>query len=322
MPSLTVRSEQWPLAQAFVISRGAKTTADVVVVEITDGTAIGRGEAVAYARYGESVEGVLAAIAAWPLDLDRKRLLATLPAGAARNAIDCALWDLEAKASGVSAAARAGLGPLRPSPTAYTLSLAPPEAMAAAAQALPHLPVLKLKLGGEGDAERMRAVRATRPDARLIADANEAWTLDMLAPLLAVAAEAGLDLVEQPLPARLDRALAEVASPVTLCADESARTAADIAGLVGRYQAVNIKLDKAGGLTHALEMVAEARRHGLAVMVGSMVATSLAMAPAILLAQDAEWVDLDSPLLLARDREHALGVEGHLLMPPTPSLWG
>lgn len=319
---LEILTEEWPLAEAFVISRGAKTAAQVVVAQITDGSVSGRGEAVPYARYGETVASVVATMSRWSPVADRLRLVESLPAGAARNAIDCALWDLEAKRSGKSAAAIAGLAEPEPKVTAYTLSLDAPAAMAAKARALPHLPLLKLKLGGTGDAERMRAVRRARPDARLIADANEAWSAAALAGLLATAAELGFEVIEQPLPADADEPLRDIVHPVPICADESAHCAGDIARLLDRYDAVNIKLDKAGGLSHALEMASEARRHGLAIMVGSMVATSLAMAPAMLLAQDADWVDLDSPLLLATDRPHGLHIDDGVVPPPSRALWG
>lgn len=319
---LEVHAERWPLAEAFVISRGAKREAEVVVVTIRDGAFEGRGEAVPYARYGETRDAVIAAIAGWQPHRDRDRLQGEMPAGAARNAIDCALWDLAAKTAHTSVARLVGRAEPAAALTCYTISLAPPDEMAAKARALASLPLLKLKLGGAGDAARMRAVRAARPDARLVADANEGWSRDELASLLAVAAETGLELVEQPLPAGDDADLASVPHPVPVCADESVHTKADLAGLVGRYDAVNVKLDKAGGLTHALATVAEARRLGLEVMVGSMVATSLAMAPAMLLAADADWLDLDSPLLLARDRPHGLAVVDGWIAPPSPALWG
>jgi L-Ala-D/L-Glu epimerase / N-acetyl-D-glutamate racemase len=314
--------ETWPIAGEFVISRGAKREAAVVVAEVGDGTCIGRGECCPYARYGETVEGVAAAIAGLGRVQDRVELMQLLPAGAARNAVDCALWDWEAKRSGTPAAALAGLPAPRPVTTAYTLSLGSAEAMAAKAASVPSLPLLKLKLGGDGDAERLRAVRRARPDARLVADANEAWTPEALPGLMAVAAETGVEVVEQPLPAGTDAALAGIDRKVPVCADESLHTRADLAGLAGRYDAVNIKLDKAGGLTEALALAAEARAAGLRIMVGCMVATSLAMAPALLLAQDADWVDLDGPLLLARDRQPGLRYEGGLVHPPRPELWG
>jgi L-alanine-DL-glutamate epimerase-like enolase superfamily enzyme len=324
--SLSVSVERFPLKVPFVISRGAKTDAVVVAVTLRDGAAAGRGECTPYARYGETPESVAASIERigrlYAGFASRAVLAEALPAGAARNALDCALWDLEAKASGVSVAERVGVGPVGGVETCFTLSLDSPTAMACAADAARSHGLLKLKLGGAGDVERMAAVRRARPDARLVADANEAWTDDMVAPFLAAAAELGLELIEQPLPAGVDAGLAGLARPVPVCADESAHTRADIAGLAGRYDAVNIKLDKAGGLTEALAMRDAARQAGLRVMVGSMVATSLAVAPAFLLAQGADWVDLDGPLLLARDRAPSVRFEDGLLHPPPARLWG
>lgn len=321
---LHIDVETWPLTHAFVIARGAKTEAHVVVAHLSDGGVTGRGEAVPYARYGETVESVVAAIrAAGPIG-SRADLARLMPPGAARNALDCALWDLEAKRAGTTAAALAGLrSPLVRRQTAYTLSLGTPDAMFRAAQAAARFGVIKIKLGGEGDDLRMREVRRALPEARLIADANEAWTADLLAPFLAVARETGIELVEQPLAAGADHALATIPRLVPICADESAHTADGLENLIGRYDAINIKLDKTGGLTHALRMKTAARAQGFKIMVGSMVSTSLAMAPAFLLAQDADWVDLDSPLLLARDREHGLAVDEHgWVSPPSPELWG
>ena len=314
-------AEDWPLARTFVISRGAKSEARVVVARVSDGTFSGRGEAVPYARYGESVEEALEQIRACRAT-SREELQSAMPAGAARNALDCALWDYAAKRQGVSANALAGLPPCRPIETAYTLSLDTPDAMAAQARSARDLPILKLKLGAVGDAERMRAVRSARPDARLIADANEGWSADNLTMLMAAAAEAGIELIEQPLPSSNDEVLGRIARPVPVCADESVLTSGDMERLVGRYDAVNIKLDKAGGLTEALNMRALARQLGLKVMIGSMVATSLAVAPALLVAQDAEWVDLDGPLLLARDRAEGLTIRDGWIEPGTPELWG
>jgi|SRR5262245_28907579 L-Ala-D/L-Glu epimerase / N-acetyl-D-glutamate racemase len=327
--------ETWPIAGTFTISRGAKSEADVVVARIGDGTHLGRGECCPYARYGETVEGVRDAIvAAGPLlgptlgeQRSRAELLARMPAGAARNALDCALWDWEAKRTGTTAATLAGLSALRPVTTAYTISLGAPGEMAArAAAAARSMPLLKLKLGGAtsngGDAERLRRVRAACLGTRLIADANEAWTPEALPELMAVAAETALELIEQPLPAGADAALGEIERRVPVCADESLHTRADLADLARRYDAVNIKLDKAGGLTEALALAESARTMGLGIMVGCMVATSLAMAPALLLAQDAQWVDLDGPLLLARDRHPSLVYDGALIHPPAPELWG
>jgi L-Ala-D/L-Glu epimerase len=323
---LSVAIEHWPIREAFTISRGAKREAVVVVATLSDGTHIGRGECVPYARYGESVEAVAAAIqaCAGPLadGLTRAGLGDLMPPGAARNALDCALWDLEAKRTRRSAAQLAGVGPLRPVLTAYTISLDKPEAMAAKACAAAAFPLLKLKLGGAGDAERLAAVRAAAPQARLIADANEAWQAHETESLLAAAAAAGVELVEQPLPAGNDAMLVEIARPVPVCADESVHDRASLAALADRYDAVNIKLDKSGGLTEALHVADEARALGLKIMVGCMVSTSLAMAPALLLAQDADFVDLDGPLLLARDRTPGLAYDGATVFPPLPALWG
>jgi L-Ala-D/L-Glu epimerase len=314
--------ETWPIAGAFVISRGAKREATVVVATVSDGTHVGRGECCPYARYGETVEGVRNAIAAISTIASRTELSQRLPAGAARNALDCALWDWEAKRAGASAASLAGVPPLRAVTTAYTISLGTPEEMAAKAAAARAMPLLKLKLGGAGDAERLIRIRAACPDTRLIADANEAWTPDLLPGLMAMAAETRIELIEQPLPAGADAALADVGRTVPVCADESLHTRAGLADLAARYDAVNIKLDKAGGLTEALALAADARAAGLRIVIGCMVATSLAMAPALLLAQTADWVDLDGPLLLARDRHPGLRYDGALVYPPTPELWG
>jgi L-alanine-DL-glutamate epimerase-like enolase superfamily enzyme len=319
---LSIDIESWPLAEAFVIARGVKTEARVVVASLSDGSVTGRGECVPYQHYGETVEGVAESIRAAGAPADRAELARLLPAGAARNALDCALWDLEAKRSGKPAAALAGVGRLRPLETAFTLSLASPAEMAAKAASVPRHRLLKLKLGGAGDPERMQAVRQARPDARLVADANEAWTAGMLAPFLSAAADAGVELIEQPLPADDDEALLAAARIVPVCADESAHASSDVAKLVGRYDAVNIKLDKAGGLTEALAMARAAKLHGLKIMVGSMVATSLSMAPAFLVAQQADWVDLDGPLLLARDRPDGLAISEGIIAPPTAALWG
>ena len=323
---LTVRIERWPIAGRFTISRGAKTEAAVVVAEVSDGAAAGRGECVPYARYGETVEGVAAAIEAvrGPLadGLDRGGLQAAMPAGAARNALDCALWDLAAKRAGTPAHVLAALPPPQPRTTAYTISLGTPDEMAAAAAQAGNRPLLKIKLGAAGDPDRIAAVRRAVPDADLIVDANEGWTAADLNENLAACAAAGVTLIEQPLPAGNDAALAGAARQVKVCADESVHDRASLAGLIGRYDAVNIKLDKTGGLTEALAMAAEAERLGFAVMVGCMVATSLAMAPAMLVAQRATFVDLDGPLLLAHDRPDGLHYDGSLVHPPLPVLWG
>jgi L-alanine-DL-glutamate epimerase-like enolase superfamily enzyme len=323
--TLTAAIEAWPIAGAFTISRGAKTQAEVVVVEINDGRYRGRGECVPYPRYGETAAGVLAAIesARQPLSdgLDRAGLQKLLPAGAARNGLDCALWDLAAKRAGRRAHDLAGRPAPEPLKTAYTISLAAPDAMARAAQAAGR-PLLKIKLGAAGDPDRIRAVRHAAPAAELIVDANEGWSTQDLAENLAACADAGVTLVEQPLPAADDAALAMVVHPIPVCADESVHDRATLARLKGKYEAVNIKLDKAGGLTEALALAEEAERVGFAIMVGCMVSTSLAIAPAVLLAQRARVVDLDGPLLLARDRPDGLHYAGSVLYPPSPALWG
>jgi L-alanine-DL-glutamate epimerase-like enolase superfamily enzyme len=325
MPVVTIeaRREAWPLREAFIISRGVKTAAEVVVVEISDGSYIGRGEAVPYARYGETVEGVLDAIRSAANQISSHDDLARqLKPGAALNALDCAFWDLETKQMGIRVSERARLPVPVAKITAFTLSLDAPGVMAEKAKRASHLPLLKLKLGGAGDDARIRAVREARPEARLLVDANEAWAEETIVPLLHVAAECGIELIEQPLPAGHDNVLRDIPHLVPLCADESFHTADDIPSLLGLYDAVNIKLDKAGGLTGAIRAAAEARHHGLKIMVGSMVGTSLSVAPAMLLAPCADWIDLDGPLLLARDREHGLQIQNGLIQPPAPQLWG
>ena len=324
--SLSARVEHWPIAGSFSISRGAKTEAVVVVAELSDGRHRGRGECVPYARYNETTAGVLAALGAMADRLaqgfDRAALQQAMPAGAARNALDCAFWDLEAKRTGRSARELAGLPEPHALTTAYTISLAAPSAMAEAAGRAAGRPLLKIKLGAPGDPERISVVRRAAPNCELIADANEGWTAANLAENLAACAAAGVTLIEQPLPAGDDAALAQIPRPIPVCADESVHDRASLRELIGRYDAVNIKLDKAGGLTEALAMAAEAERLGFGLMVGSMVSTSLAAAPAVLLAQRARVVDLDGPLLLAKDRPDGLRYEGSLVHPPTPALWG
>ena len=323
---LSVRIERWPLAGVFAISRGSKTEAVVVVAELSDGTHRGRGESVPYARYGETPDGIVAAIEAErPVlgrGLDRGALQRAMPAGAARNALDCAYWDVNAKRAGRRVHELAGLGVPGPLTTAYTISLGSAAAMAAAAEQAAWRPLLKVKLGGDDDGTRIGAVRRAAPRAQLIVDANEGWNLDNFKANLAACADAGVTLIEQPLPEGRDEALARIKHPVPVCADESVHDRASLDALTGKYDAVNIKLDKAGGLTEALALAAEAERRGFAVMVGCMVATSLAMAPAMLVAQRARWVDLDGPLLLASDRADGLRYEGSLVYPPDPVLWG
>ena len=323
---LTIAVEHFPLAAAFVISRGARTEAIVVTVTITEGGHRGRGECVPYARYGETVEGVAAAIegmrGALADGLDRNGLQSALPAGAARNALDCAFWDFEAKTAGRPVHLLAGLPEPHQVVTAYTISLGTPQAMAEATARASVRKLLKIKLGGEGDRERIRAVRAAAPNAELIVDANEAWSPGNLAENLSACAAAGVALVEQPLPAGGDGALADTMRTIPVCADESVHDRASLAKLAGRYDAVNIKLDKTGGLTEALAMAREAERLGFGLMVGCMVATSLSMAPAMLVAQRARVVDLDGPLLLARDRANALRYGESLVYPASATLWG
>ena len=323
---LTVAVEAFPIVGRFVIARGAKTQALVVTATLRADGAIGRGECVPYARYGESAESVVAAIESVrpgvEAGADRAALQSLLPAGAARNALDCAVWDLEAKTSGGAAHRRAGLASPAPLTTAFTLSVGTPEEMRAAAARAAHRPLLKVKLAGAGDPERLLAVRAGATRATLIVDANEAWREENLLANIEACARVGVALIEQPLPAGADEILARIERRVKICADESAHDRAGLAALQGRYDAVNIKLDKTGGLTEALAMAREARELGFAIMAGCMVGTSLAMAPAALIGQCADYVDLDGPLLLARDRDPGLRYEGSTLFPPTPEVWG
>jgi L-Ala-D/L-Glu epimerase len=323
---LSVRIERWPLAGAFTISRGTKTEAVVVVAELSDGTHRGRGESVPYARYGETPDGVVAAIEsmrpALRRGLTRADLQSAMPAGAARNALDCAYWDVNAKAARRPVHELAGLVAPAPRITAFTISLAAPAAMADAAERAAGRPLLKVKLGSGDDGKRIVAVRRAAPRAELIVDANEGWTADNLAQNLAACAGVGVTLIEQPLPEGQDAALAGIQRTIPVCADESVHDRASLDALIGKYDAVNIKLDKTGGLTEALALAAAAEQRGFAIMVGCMVATSLAMAPAMLLAQRARVVDLDGPLLLAKDRADGLRYDGSLAYPAGAALWG
>jgi L-alanine-DL-glutamate epimerase-like enolase superfamily enzyme len=325
-PILLARIERWPIAGSFTISRGAKTEAVTVVAEVSQGGLTGRGECVPYPRYGETAEATLAALQAMQealrRGLGRPALQAAMPPGAARNALDCALLDLEAKTRGQRVWSLLGRPEPRACVTAYTISLGSPEAMAAATAKAAHRPLLKIKLGGDGDGKRIAAVRKAAPDCELIVDANEAWTTGNLEQNLAACMEAGVTLVEQPLPAGQDEMLARIRRPLAVCADESVHDRASLEGLRDRYDAVNIKLDKTGGLTEALAMADAAQALGFEIMIGCMVATSLAMAPAMLLAQQARFVDLDGPLLLARDRDGGLRYDGSLVYPPEAALWG
>ena len=319
---ITVAEEVFPLAQVFTISRSSKTEARVLTATIEAEGARGIGECVPYARYGESIDSVAAQIRALPGRVDRAALMDLLPAGAARNAVDCALWDWEAKTAGRAVWQLAGLPEPKPEITAYTLSLAEPAAMLAEAAKHAHRPLLKIKLGGEGDMARLEAVREGAPKSRIIVDANEGWSADLYAALAPALVRLGVEVVEQPLPAGEDGALAEMIRPLPVCADESCHDRGSLEGLAGKYDMVNIKLDKAGGLTEALALRDAARAAGYGVMVGCMVGSSLAMAPAVLVAQGAVLTDLDGPLLLARDRAHALRYDEQGVHPGTPELWG
>lgn len=323
---LAAAIETFPIAGAFTISRGSRTEAHVVTATVSDGERIGRGECVPYPRYGESVEGVAADIQR-QADLLRSggsqaALTAGLKPGAARNALDCALWDLAAKRAGRRVWELAAKPAPQPLVTCYTLSLGTPETMLAAAKAASARPLLKVKLGGDGDTDRIAAVREGAPASRLVVDANEAWSEANLDANATACARAGVELIEQPLPAKADEALEDFRSPVTLCADESVHARDTLAAVARKYQAINIKLDKTGGLTEAMAMADAARAAGLKLMVGCMVGTSLAMAPAMLVAADAAWVDLDGPLLLAHDRDPGLRFEGSIIQPYGPELWG
>jgi L-alanine-DL-glutamate epimerase-like enolase superfamily enzyme len=323
---LAAAAEVFPIAGSFTISRGSRTVAHIVSAIVSDGAIIGRGECVPYPRYGETVEGVAA-------DIQRQAgrlreggghadLTAALAPGAARNALDCALWDLAAKRAGKRVWELAGSAAPPVATTCYTLSLGAPESMLEKAREAAHRPLLKVKLGGDGDAERIAAVRQGAPQSRLVVDANEAWTEANLAANAAACASAGVELIEQPLPAKADEALKDFRSPVTLCADESVHAPDTLPAVAAKYRAINIKLDKTGGLTEALAMAEAAEALGLRIMVGCMLGTSLAMAPAMLIAARAAWVDLDGPLLLARDREPGLMFEGSEILPYGPELWG
>jgi len=324
--NIAVAHEAWPLAKPFAISRGVKTAADVVVCTIAAGGHVGRGECVPYTRYGETVESVIAAInSALPAvkrGATRAEIAGLLPPGAARNAIDCALWDLEAKQSGISVRERSGLAEPQPATSAYTISLGLPEVMGAAAHEARHRPLLKLKLGAVSPVACVEAVRKAAPDSRLIADANEGWTAERLRHIAPDLVALGVELVEQPVQAGDEHQLEGWNSPLLLCADESFHTAADIAALPPLYGAVNIKLDKTGGFTEALACLDAARSAKLRIMVGCMVATSLAMAPAALMAGECDYVDLDGPLLLERDRNPGIHFDGSVMQPPPRALWG
>jgi L-Ala-D/L-Glu epimerase len=323
---LTVTRRAWMLARPLMTANGAETKIDVVVAEISDGDSRGRGECVPLARYGESLDSVVATLEALKGEvssgLNRETLQNALPPGAARNALDCAFWDIDAKRAYCSVTELAGLGAVPPLMTAFTVAFDTPDKMAELAAANRTRPLLKLELGGDGDVERVRAVRQAAPAARLIVDANESWNEAQLRDYLPMLVDLRVALIEQPLPADADDALARLEHPIPLCADESCRTLADLDRLDGKYQAINIKLDKAGGLTEALAVAAEAKRRGLRIMVGGVVSTSLGIAPALLVAQQADIVDLDGPLRLALDRGAGLRYDGSTIHPPDPKLWG
>ncbi|UXT48963.1 dipeptide epimerase [Agrobacterium tumefaciens] len=323
---LQATTERFPVAGSFTISRGTRTHADVVTCIIREGSFTGRGECVPYPRYGESIEGVLADIEAMAervtAGLTRQELQLAMKPGAARNAVDCALWDLEAKISGRSTAEQVLGQAAKPLVTAYTISLADPETMAAKTAENAGRPLLKIKTGTTDDEARLRAVRAAAPEARIIIDANEGWNDENIEYYLRLAAELKISLIEQPLPAGKDMILSRIDHPVLICADESVHSTKDLAGLRDRYDAINIKLDKTGGLTEALVMKTEAERLGFTIMVGCMLGTSLGMAPAVLAAQGTAFADLDGPLLLAQDRDPGLVYEGSLVYPAPPELWG
>ena len=320
---ITPRAEEFRLAETFTISRGSRDVASVLIVSIEDGAWTGHGECVPYARYGETMDGVAAAISEIEPPVGRMALQELMPPGAARNALDCALWDLEAKAAGRRVWDIAGLQAPKPVETAFTLSLDSPDRMEAAARRHAQRPLLKIKLGGgDDDMARLEAVRRGAPTAPIIVDANEGWTADLYSELAPHLVRLGVKLVEQPLPVGGDDLLSEIERPLPVCADESCHDRASLPGLSGKYDVVNIKLDKTGGLTEALALRAEAQLAGFGIMVGCMVGTSLAMAPALLVAQGVGYVDLDGPLLLAEDRAPPLAYDADGLHPPEAALWG
>lgn len=319
---IDVKHESFKLAQVFTISRGSRTQADVLTVRVSDGVHQGWGECVPYARYGETLDSVTAEIKTLPADVTVETLQALLPAGAARNAVDCALWDLAAKQAGKRVWDLLGVPAPIPEITAYTLSLDTPDAMQAQAAKHAARPLLKIKLGTPDDMARLEAVRRGAPKSRIIVDANEGWTADVYADLAPHLIRLGVQMVEQPLPAGADDMLGEIARPLPVCADEACHDRASLPALKGKYDMVNIKLDKTGGLTEALLLKEAATRENYAVMVGCMVGTSLAMAPATIIAQGVAFTDLDGPLLLAEDRAAPLIFDNAGVHAPTPALWG
>jgi L-alanine-DL-glutamate epimerase-like enolase superfamily enzyme len=322
---IEAKEEVWPLKEVFRISRGSRTEAQVVVVTVSDGQHTGHGEGVPIKRYAQSAESVLLQIEAIKCEknLDRQRLQKLLPAGAARNALDCALWDLEAKRSGKRVWERAHIPIAAEVETSFTISLDTPEKMAAAAKNSATLPILKLKLGGdELDLQRVETVRESAPNARLLIDANESWSPDHYQKTVPALKKLCVELIEQPFPADGDGLLENLEHPIPICADESCHTTADLPRLTNRYEAVNVKLDKTGGLTEALYLCERARANGFKLLIGCMVCTSLSIAPTRLLATTAHWVDLDGPLLIARDRDHGLSYHEGKIEMPSRELWG
>lgn len=319
---IDIKPESFPLAEVFTIARGSRTHAKVLTVKITQNGFTGRGECVPYSRYEETPESVKEQVNSLPADFNRTTLQELLPSGAARNAVDCALWDLEAKTSGKRVWELAGLPEPGPEITAFTLSLDTPERMQAAAARNAHRPLLKIKLGTPDDMPRLEAVRAGAPGARIIVDANEGWSADVYQELAPHLLRLGVTMVEQPLPAGDDALLGEIERPLPVCADESCHDRQSLSALKGRYDMVNIKLDKTGGLTEALALREAARAEGYEIMVGCMVGSSLAMAPAVLVAQGVSITDLDGPLLMVEDRDTPLTFDEKGVHPPLSDLWG
>jgi L-Ala-D/L-Glu epimerase / N-acetyl-D-glutamate racemase len=323
--SINAREEIWLLKQPFRISRGSRTEARVIVATVSDGKHIGRGEGVPLARYNQSIASVLSQIDSikGAQDLNRDRLQQLLPPGAARNALECAFWDLEAKTSGKRVWELANVPIVPEVETSFTISLDSPEKMAAAAKANAKLPILKLKLGGDDlDLARVEAVRDVAPNARLLIDANESWSPGHYDEIVRTLKELAVELIEQPFPANADEILETLDHPIPVCADESCHTTADLSRLTNRYEAINVKLDKTGGLTEALRLCERARKSGVKLLIGCMVCTSLGIAPARLLAWNTDWIDLDGPLLLLRDRDHGLSHQEIKVAMPRAELWG